>query len=347
MTLRICATVTTFNRRDLLLECLTGLAEQTVPVDRVFVIDNASTDGTREAVAASGLADRLDIGYIVMQENAGPAAGVGEGFRQALAEGFDWVWVFDSDCIAQPEALQTLMSSPEARAPDTAALAPALLSPVGHWQVEHRGVWSGLPSPLPESAYADPAVEIDYAAWPGLLVRASAIEAAGLPKVGFFIPLEDVEWCLRAREHGRIWMLPQAVCLHKEQRVQVPDGPFARYRRALRPASEQELWRHIYCFRNMSWMRRARNGEGIAGFVLHLSQHWTRVLLFDPDKVRRMRWYLEYGLAGRRGEFRNCPPTVWVENIRKRGGYQTIREASEHGVSAARSSGPFDPRHPL
>jgi len=54
--------VVTHNRRELLLECLEAVARQTQPVDRVVVVDNASSDGTLDRLQESGIAQRLPLG---------------------------------------------------------------------------------------------------------------------------------------------------------------------------------------------------------------------------------------------------------------------------------------------
>ena len=46
--LRLAAVVVTYNRKQLLVECLRALLRQTVCIDRIFIINNASTDGTNE-----------------------------------------------------------------------------------------------------------------------------------------------------------------------------------------------------------------------------------------------------------------------------------------------------------
>ena len=40
----VCAIVVTFNRKELLIDCLDSLREQTRPLDAIYIIDNASTD---------------------------------------------------------------------------------------------------------------------------------------------------------------------------------------------------------------------------------------------------------------------------------------------------------------
>jgi len=44
----VCAVIVTYNRKKLLLECLEGLRRQTRPVDAIYIIDNASQDGTSQ-----------------------------------------------------------------------------------------------------------------------------------------------------------------------------------------------------------------------------------------------------------------------------------------------------------
>ncbi|MEA2272653.1 MAG: rhamnopyranosyl-N-acetylglucosaminyl-diphospho-decaprenol beta,3/1,4-galactofuranosyltransferase, partial [Solirubrobacteraceae bacterium] len=86
------AVVVTYNRRALLLECLEGIARQTHPVAGVLVVDNASTDGTREALERSGVADRLRIDYLRLARNGGGSEGFHYGVREALRPGAaDWL----------------------------------------------------------------------------------------------------------------------------------------------------------------------------------------------------------------------------------------------------------------
>ena len=50
----VCAVVVTYNRKNLLLECLEAIRRQTRPVDRIYIIDNASDDGTPELLKEKG-----------------------------------------------------------------------------------------------------------------------------------------------------------------------------------------------------------------------------------------------------------------------------------------------------
>ena len=50
MRFNVTAVVVSYNREQLLGECLDGLAVQTRPADRVIVVDNASTDHTEQVL---------------------------------------------------------------------------------------------------------------------------------------------------------------------------------------------------------------------------------------------------------------------------------------------------------
>ena len=50
-----CAVVVTYNRKELLIECLESLRSQTRPLNAIYIIDNASTDGTPNLLLAEGI----------------------------------------------------------------------------------------------------------------------------------------------------------------------------------------------------------------------------------------------------------------------------------------------------
>ena len=49
------AIVVTYNRKQLLIQCLSALAKQTQPLSKIIIVDNASTDGTLQELHHSGL----------------------------------------------------------------------------------------------------------------------------------------------------------------------------------------------------------------------------------------------------------------------------------------------------
>src|SRR5690606_8643445 len=104
----VVAVVVAYNRRDLLIRALDGLAEQARPCDAVVVVDNGSTDGSGERAAAHHL--RPDV--LTLERNTGGAGGFAAGLAHAvLARGADLVWLMDDDTVPTPTALSALLDA--------------------------------------------------------------------------------------------------------------------------------------------------------------------------------------------------------------------------------------------
>ena len=103
---RTVAVVVAYNRRELLIEALEALARQTVPLAEIVVVDNASDDGTGNAVRR--VAPHVDL--MTLTRNTGGAGGFGVGTAQAIVRhGADLIWLMDDDTIPTPTALEALL----------------------------------------------------------------------------------------------------------------------------------------------------------------------------------------------------------------------------------------------
>lgn len=98
---RVSAVVPTYNRAHLVGEAIRSVLAQSLPVCEVIVVDDGSTDGTKEAVGRLSDANPGLIRYI-RQENAGPGAARNRGIREASG---DWVAFQDSDDLWLPEKI--------------------------------------------------------------------------------------------------------------------------------------------------------------------------------------------------------------------------------------------------
>jgi GT2 family glycosyltransferase len=128
---RVVAVVVTYNRKDLLCECLRALLGQSGPVHKILVINNQSTDGTLEMLQqefSSALNSVLSI--LTLSSNVGGAGGFYAGMKAAYEAGADWIWLLDDDTIAQPDTLLELFS---ARAALVSAQKPRLVASKVLW----------------------------------------------------------------------------------------------------------------------------------------------------------------------------------------------------------------------
>lgn len=118
MDYKVAAVIVTYNRKELLINCLDAISKQSYKPSKVFIIDNASTDGTESLVEKSGYKDSnseckhvngLDYVYIKLSENTGGAGGFYTGMKLAHETGlFDAVWVMDDDGVPCEECLEYL-----------------------------------------------------------------------------------------------------------------------------------------------------------------------------------------------------------------------------------------------
>ena len=99
---RVAVVVPAHNEEDLVLATLQGIPGF---VDRVYVVDDASTDATAERARAAG-DPRVQV--IVHDRNRGVGAAIVSGYKRALAERMDATAVMAGDNQMDPAELETL-----------------------------------------------------------------------------------------------------------------------------------------------------------------------------------------------------------------------------------------------
>ncbi len=97
---KICAVVVTFNRKQLLVRSLNSIISQRNAVlNKIIIIDNASTDGTEIYLHEKGMFvnNNIEIEYVRLQSNLGGAGGFNKGLSIAFDQQYDYCWVMDDD----------------------------------------------------------------------------------------------------------------------------------------------------------------------------------------------------------------------------------------------------------
>ncbi len=311
---RVVAAVVTYNRAELLVECVRALLAQTHPVERVVVVDNASTDGTPDTLRAAGLLDEPRLRYERLDENRGSSGGFALAVDLARQTGADWVWVMDDDAEAPPDALATLLAAPPARDPDTAALCQAAVNPDGSLQLGARGHFRGRPVSLRADEYAGHP-DLGFSTFVGILVRGDVARATDPPKAEMFIWADDYEWCFRLRRFGRLRLVPESRIVHKDaghgfttRRSRVVNRVFGLSYGA---TPYDGFWRNIAGVRNYVWIRKTYVDESALGAVGTVAQFVVKALLYDERPLKRIPWIVRAGIDGRLGIFQTITPQEW------------------------------------
>ena len=215
----VAVVVVTFNRADLLGRTLDGLAAQTHQPDAVIVVDNASTDHTREILDDH---TGLTLQRIHLDTNTGGSGGFRAGTEAAYSQGFDRIWLMDDDVVPAPDCLAVLMAIDEPCLMSVREDTRGHLVEKAATDFDLRRPWSIRPKRASvETSYGERSamperVEIEIVAFEGFMMRREVIDAVGLPDETFFIFYDDVDLALRARRAGyRIWAVRDAVLVRQ------------------------------------------------------------------------------------------------------------------------------------
>ncbi len=182
----------------------------------VIVVDNASTDGSPQALAA---AFGPRVIQLQMPRNLGFAGAVNAGLRYTLEHSGASALILNNDTLVDRAMLAVLGRAAEAH-PEAGILGPAIYymdPPDRIWRLgdrDHR--WLPIPLRIPDHEARSEVVAMTYSTGCGMLVRRAVIEAVGYLDERFFMYYEDADYCRRAVAAGyRVLGIPAARMWHK------------------------------------------------------------------------------------------------------------------------------------
>jgi N-acetylglucosaminyl-diphospho-decaprenol L-rhamnosyltransferase len=223
-----------FNTRDLVLEAIGSVAG--LPEIETIVVDNASVDGSATAIAEHFAGVRL----IRSPTNLGYAGGVNRAASEARC---DALLVLNADARLEPGALGLLLDFLE-RHPRAALVAPAMCYADGRPQpaaFQFPGLLQIVLDLYPIDRLMDSRLngrvratqprQVDHPLGACMLIRRAAWDDVGPLDEGYFMYMEEIDWCRRARARGwEIWHHPQAMIVHHAgaSTRQQPEAMFAQ-----------------------------------------------------------------------------------------------------------------------
>lgn len=192
----IAAVVVTYNRIEELKKNIEALLKQTIVPDRIFIIDNCSTDGTSEYFT-----DRYDnVEVLRLSSNTGGAGGFSTGTKLAYECGFEFIMLMDDDGRpANETTIAELMSVAEEHIQEKIMLNPLVCVNQDRLSFGMNGIQNAgeILKRSDRKIYANGINPFN-----GTFLSRNLIKEIGYPNGTFFIKGDETEYTNRARKAG-------------------------------------------------------------------------------------------------------------------------------------------------
>lgn len=226
--MRLSVVFLSYNTRDLTRQALNSVLAAAEGLEaEIFVVDNASADGSADMVAE----EFPQVKLVCNEANVGFSAGNNVALRQVTGE---YALLINTDTIVRRDALHAMVEFLDAH-PEAGACGCKILDPDGTLQLDSR---RGFPTPLAafckmsglsrlfpkhplmaryHLTHLDPeqTAEIEVLSGSCMMVRKAAMDQVGLLDEDYFMYGEDIDWCYRFHQAGwKIYYLPTTAIIH-------------------------------------------------------------------------------------------------------------------------------------
>ena len=260
----IVAIVVTYNRKEMLLKCIEHLLQLQSAKCDILIIDNASTDGTNEAL--NNLIDSNSIIYCNTGSNLGGAGGFQFGMIEALKRGYKYLWLMDDDVFPEPDSLYELL-----KADRELDGKYGFLSGIARWtdgspckmNIQKTGLKKAIED------YSSPTVPVIMATFVSFFVRSDIVLEVGLPIKEFFIWADDLEYSRRISLKYPCYAVNRSNVIHNMK---------SNDKVGIEHEHPDRLWRYKYLYRNEVYLYRREGLKARLYMFLRVVLHLTRVL---------------------------------------------------------------------
>ena len=196
-----------WNKKEDVLRCLDSVCSSVPSSTQVIVVDNASTDGSLEALEAY---DKHPFRLIKNNKNLGSSGGFNTGLQVILSGKYKYVHLLDNDVIVNEvtfyNSYKLLENDPEVGAVGSKIYQfdePQKLQEMGAFVDWGKCQINPQYAGVRDSSSIPDLVESDYVPACSVMIRTDLVRKIGLLDESFFLYWDDIEWFHRLRQIGQ------------------------------------------------------------------------------------------------------------------------------------------------
>lgn len=279
--------VVTFNRKELLVKNIQALKKQTYQNFDFYIIDNASTDNTYDAIQK--YVDNENIFYKNTKKNLGGAGGFNFGLKWVLKKDYKYVWLMDDDTIPEDNALEELINASNILEDDFGFLSSIVLWKNGAlcemnkqkiqkpWYTKGQYLQYGL-------------LKTYYATFVSFFIKSSTVKEIGYPIKDFFIWGDDIEYTNRISKQYVNYIVGKSKVLHE---IKNNEGS------NIAKDDLTRLSRYKYAYRNEVYIAKTNGFVGLVRQFAKILFHMYRVIRYSKkNKFKKINIILTSSIKG-------------------------------------------------
>jgi GT2 family glycosyltransferase len=264
----------------MLIQNIKCLLNQTAPLDRIYIIDNASTDGTKNYIKKLGILNNESITYIKLNENTGGAGGFYKGIKRAYEDGFEYIWGMDDDAYPNSDALFELIKCK---------------TKIG----KNICLWSNCDL---DNEFNDNYKEVNSWMFVGFYLPRNIINKVGYPRKDFFIYHDDSEYAYRIINNGfKIYKVRDSIINHNNVYSEKTIYKKTVFNMIIK-LPKLSNWKMYYFIRNSIIMYNVRDYNRYKQIFIILPKLFIKICLLGTKQKRVFLKGYIHGILGISGK---------------------------------------------
>lgn len=293
---KVIAVVVTYNRRQLLSQCINALRNQTRKIDKILVINNGSTDNTEE-----WLKHQADVEFVT-QKNVGGAGGFYTGIKTAFEKKYSWIWMMDDDGYPKEDALEMLLEE------DNEQLCLRNCAVINK-EDRKTFVWkTGNYNTIDD--VTDTIIKNVAHPFNGTLLHRKIIERVGFPKASLFLWGDETEYYYRIIRKNKIPFYTKTNSIHYH-----PASAYS-YKNDWSFSSN---WKMYYYVRNRFFILQTKFSSSIIVammmYVAFIIAFAGTVILFQKTNKFKKLGFILWPMADAFTNNYNATPTLILQRL--------------------------------